>query len=95
MTQNNGFLYVGSLTKPYYDAAVMSAESIKDYWPEAKCTLFTHKDWVNETRDNQIFDRIALQEYLLTVEQSYGLLIKHTMIKPVIWMQIHIVSMKI
>ena len=55
---NNGFLYVGSLTKPYYDAAVMSAESIKDYWPEAKITLFTHEPWVNERRDSKIFDRI-------------------------------------
>lgn len=56
---NNGFLYVGSLTKPYYDAAVMSAESIKDYWPEAKITLFTHEPWVNERRDSKIFDRIV------------------------------------
>jgi|TARA_R110002167_G_scaffold20450_1_gene75001 hypothetical protein len=57
--QNNGFLYVGSLTKPYYDAAVMSAESIKDYWPEAKCMLFTHEDWVQERRDSRIFDKIV------------------------------------
>ena len=55
---NNGFLYVGSLTKPYYDAAVMSAESIKDYWPEAKIMLFTHEDWVQEPRDSRIFDKI-------------------------------------
>ena len=45
--QNNGFIYIGSLTKPYYDAAVMSAESVKDYWPEAKITLFTHEPLVN------------------------------------------------
>ena len=57
-SQNNGFLYVGSLTKPYYDAAVMSAESVKDYWPEAKCTLFTHEPWVNQNRDSKIFDKI-------------------------------------
>ena len=56
---NNGFLYVGSLTKPYYDAAVMSAESIKDYWPEAKIMLFTHEDWVQEPRDSRIFDKIV------------------------------------
>jgi len=57
--QNNGFLYVGSLTKPYYDAAVMSAESIKDYWPEAKCMLFTNEPWVAERRDSRIFDKIV------------------------------------
>ena len=45
---NNGFLYVGSLSKVYYDAAVMSGESIKDYWPEANLTLFTHKKWVDD-----------------------------------------------
>ena len=56
--QNNGFIYIGSLTKPYYDAAVMSAESVKDYWPEAKITLFTHEPWVNEKRDSKIFDKI-------------------------------------
>ena len=57
--QNNGFLYVGSLTKPYYDAAVMSAESIKDWWPEAKIMLFTHEPWVQERRDSRIFDKIV------------------------------------
>jgi len=55
---NNGFVYVASLTKPYYDAAVMSAMSIKDYWPEAKLTLFTHKEWVDERRDPLIFENI-------------------------------------
>ena len=63
--QNNGFIYIGSLTKPYYDAAVMSAESVKDYWPEAKITLFTHEPWVNEKRDSKFFDNIVTSSFII------------------------------
>ena len=55
---NNGFLYVGSLSKVYYDAAVMSGESIKDYWPEANLTLFTHKRWVDD-RAIRVFQNVV------------------------------------
>lgn len=54
---NKGFLYVGSLSKPYYDAALMSGESIKDYFPDAHLTLFTHKDWVTP-RAHRIFENV-------------------------------------
>ena len=57
MMENNGFLYVASLKKGYYKAAKLSALSLLDYWPEAKITLFTHKEWV-EPGDYDIFETI-------------------------------------
>jgi len=54
---NEGFLYVGSLSKVYYDAALMSGESIKDFYPEANLTLFTHKDWVTD-KTHQVFQNV-------------------------------------
>jgi hypothetical protein len=55
--QNNGFVYVASLRRGYYRAAKNSALSLLDYWPEAKITLFTHAEWVEEG-DYEIFDNI-------------------------------------
>jgi len=54
---NNGYLYVASVNKAYYYAAKKSAESLLDFYPEAKITLFTHEEWV-EGEDYKIFDNI-------------------------------------
>lgn len=54
---NNGFLYVASLSPLYYKAALRSAVSLKDCYPEAKITLFTHKQFINDA-DRQHFDQI-------------------------------------
>lgn len=54
---NNGFLYVASLRKGYYRAAKNSAISLRDYYPDAKITLFTHEEWV-QPEDHEIFDTI-------------------------------------
>ena len=35
-------MLVASFSKPYYDAAVMCADSIKDFYPEAKIAIYTH-----------------------------------------------------
>lgn len=56
--ENNGFVYVASLRRGYYRAAKNSALSLLDYWPEAKITLFTHAEWVEE-EDYEIFERIV------------------------------------
>jgi len=56
---SRGFIYVASLTRPYFDAAIQSADSIKDFWPDAKITLFTHKDWWDE-KYRDIFDNVIL-----------------------------------
>ena len=55
--QNNGFVYVASLRRGYYRAAKNSALSLLDFWPEAKITLFTHAEWVEEG-DYEIFENI-------------------------------------
>lgn len=58
---NNGFLYVASLRKGYYRAAKNSAISLRDYYPDAKITLFTHEDWV-QPEDYDIFDTIITED---------------------------------
>jgi hypothetical protein len=55
--QNNGFVYVASNNRAYYRAARNSAQSLLDYYPDAKITIFTHPEWVEEG-DDQIFERI-------------------------------------
>ena len=54
---NNGFLYVASLRKGYYRAAKNSAISLRDFYPDANITFFTHEEWVEED-DYKIFDTI-------------------------------------
>lgn len=54
---NNGYVYVASLSKSYYKAAVRSAISLKDNYPDAKITLFTHEEFVDES-DNVFFENI-------------------------------------
>ncbi len=56
--ESNGFLYVASLNPIFISAARYSAISLKDHWPEAHITLFTHEDWIEED-DKKIFDRIC------------------------------------
>jgi hypothetical protein len=59
--QNNGFVYVASLRRGYYRAAKNSALSLLDFWPEAKITLFTHAEWVEEG-DYEIFENIITED---------------------------------
>ena len=54
-----GFMIVASFSKPYFDAAIHCADSIKDYYPEAKIALYTHKEWWDEKYRN-IFDHVHL-----------------------------------
>ena len=55
--KSNGFVYVASVNKAFYQAALQSAQSLLDFFPEAKITLFTHEPWVcDEARE--IFDQI-------------------------------------
>lgn len=46
-SEDRGFLYVASLQYAYYQAALMSIESLLDAYPEARITLATHADWVD------------------------------------------------
>lgn len=57
MTKNNGFILVASRFYAYYKSAVYCAESLRDVYPEANITLFTHADWVDESAD--VFDNVV------------------------------------
>ena len=61
MTISKGFLYVASLNHIFIQAARYSANSLKDYWPEAHITLFTHKEWLVED-DYELFDNIITKD---------------------------------
>lgn len=53
----NGFVIVASCKHFYYNMAILCAESLKDYYPEAHVTLFTHEEWVCPLAD--IFDKVV------------------------------------
>ena len=53
----NGYLYVASRDERYLKAAVQSAESLLDFHPKAKITLFTEERW-DGTYDRKLFDNI-------------------------------------
>lgn len=55
----NGFVYVASLSDAYYKAAVRSANSLRDYYPDANITLFTHESFFKES-DRQFFNGVVL-----------------------------------
>jgi hypothetical protein len=54
---DKGFIYVASCKKIYYELAIESAKSLKDFYPDANVTLFTHDAWVDD-RALQIFDNV-------------------------------------
>ena len=58
MNNDEGFIYIASLSSAYYRAAVHGAQSLKDYYPKAKITLFTHETFVQDI-DRQFFDNIV------------------------------------
>lgn len=58
---NNGFVYVASKFKKFISAARYSANSLRDHWPSANITLFTHEEWLNES-DYSLFDNIITKE---------------------------------
>lgn len=52
----NGFMYVASKDKFYYNLACYSCTTLKDFHPDSHVTLFTHKDFVDERC--KVFDRV-------------------------------------
>lgn len=56
---NNGYVYVASMSRAFYKAAVQSADSLKDFYPDAKITLFTHPEFFEE-RDRKLFENVHL-----------------------------------
>lgn len=54
---SKGYLYVATLSRAYYEAMVMSIESLKDEIPDAQVAVFTHQSWVEE-RHKPLFDHL-------------------------------------
>lgn len=54
---SEGFVYVASRKKLFYELAILSAQSLKDIWPQANVTLFTHKSFVDD-RAQQLFNNV-------------------------------------
>lgn len=55
---NNGYVYVASLSQAFYKAAVNSAISLRDFYPSANITLFTHEKFVVDS-DRKFFNNIV------------------------------------
>lgn len=69
---NNGYVYVASMSSAYYKAAIMSARSLKDNYPEAKITLFTHPEFFDQT-DRKLFDNVHLDIPYHVRSKMYGI----------------------
>lgn len=55
---NKGYIYVASVNKLYYELGLESASSLRDLYPEANITLFTHDMWV-DSRAEKLFNNIV------------------------------------
>lgn len=61
MPQHNGFIYAATVKKQFLYSALMSAMTLKDHWPEANITLFTHEEWV-DSQVEDTFDTIITND---------------------------------
>lgn len=55
---DNGFIYVASRDRLYYELAILSCESLKSFSPKTNVTLFTHKNFVDDRC--KIFDKVIV-----------------------------------
>lgn len=55
--QSRGFILVASVRYVYYQSAILCAESLRDHYPNANITLFTHSEWVDE-EECSVFDNV-------------------------------------
>ena len=53
---NNGVVLIATVFKKYYDSACLLADSIKQYYPNCKVTLFTEEKFVN--KNSEVFDSV-------------------------------------
>ena len=58
--QNNGFLYVATLDKKYLKLANHSVRTLKEQYPQAHATLFTHFFWKDEASEH--FDNVVIDD---------------------------------
>ncbi len=55
---DDGFIYVASRDRIYYELALLSCESLKTFSPKTHVTLFTHKNFIDDRC--KIFDNIIV-----------------------------------
>lgn len=55
---DDGFIYVASRDRLFYELALLSCESLKSFSPKTHVTLFTHKNFVDDRC--KIFDRVIV-----------------------------------
>jgi len=60
--ENNGYLYVATCAYMYYTATRNSIETLIDEYPEAKITLVTHKDWIENDQQMKEWCDVILTE---------------------------------
>lgn len=53
---DDGFIYIASRNRLYYELGILSCESLKAYSPKTHVTLFTHENFVDDRC--KIFDRV-------------------------------------
>jgi hypothetical protein len=69
---SKGFLLVASISKAFYSAGVRLAVSIKDHYPDARITLYTHAAFV-EDRDRYLFENVITGIPVHTRAKLYAL----------------------
>lgn len=57
----NGFILVASVNKKFLHSAIYSAETLKDYYPDAHVTLYTIDEWVDGNIDLSVFDNVVTE----------------------------------
>lgn len=57
ISYDKGFVYTASYNPLYYEAALHSARTLKDFYPSANITLFTHEEWV-DNRVEEVFSEV-------------------------------------
>lgn len=68
----NGFIYIASVSKFYYNMAVNSCETLKDFYPEAHVTLFTHEKFLDG--QESIFDNVVTNIPIHTRAKMWGMM---------------------
>ena len=54
---SKGIILIASMSAAYYKAAIRCAISIKDHYPDARITLFTHNDFIDD-KDRFLFENV-------------------------------------
>lgn len=60
VSYDKGFIYIASNNGLYYELALQSATSLRDYYPDANITLFTHRSYIDDRCLNGLFDEVRV-----------------------------------